>query len=227
MVVTFDDGYADNFLIARGILEKFDIPAEIYVTTENIATGTPYWWDQFYYGLNNVKNEEFCSAANHRQLAGLTSADRADRLANLRPGYHVDPDCRPMTMEELTSLCSHPLITIGGHTVSHPRLSQMSPTEQLQEISEGRKRLQEWMGTPIPGFAIPFGGASDYNSETLRAVRASGFRYCMTTVPGIATRHCSEYELPRFMVMDWDGDIFRKQLENWFRRAPVTGLKGF
>ena len=226
VVVTFDDGYADNFLIARGILEQFEIPAEIYVTTDNVAQKTPYWWDQLYYSVKGVQKDELQFALNHRQLAGSTAAARSDLLSNLRLGCDVDADCRPMTIDELTSMSSHPLITIGGHTVSHPRLSQMSAKEQFQEISEGRKQLQEWMGVPIPGFAIPFGGAPDYNSETLRAVRASGFRYCMTTLPGIATHHCSEYELPRFMVMDWDGDTFRKQMENWFLRAPVTGLKG-
>ena len=46
VMVTFDDGYADNFLQAKPILEKFDIPSAIFITTGNLGGKSEFWWDE-------------------------------------------------------------------------------------------------------------------------------------------------------------------------------------
>jgi peptidoglycan/xylan/chitin deacetylase (PgdA/CDA1 family) len=46
VVITFDDGYADNLLEAKPILEKYDIPATVYVTTGHIEYNQEFWWDE-------------------------------------------------------------------------------------------------------------------------------------------------------------------------------------
>ena len=46
VVVTFDDGYVDNLLWAKPILERFDIPATIFVTTGYVEDKRPFWWDE-------------------------------------------------------------------------------------------------------------------------------------------------------------------------------------
>lgn len=44
VAVTFDDGYADNLYNAKPILEKYQIPATIFVCTGN--PGREFWWDE-------------------------------------------------------------------------------------------------------------------------------------------------------------------------------------
>ena len=46
IVVTFDDGYADNFYNAKPLLEKYDIPATVFVTTGGIDQKHEFWWDE-------------------------------------------------------------------------------------------------------------------------------------------------------------------------------------
>ncbi|MBD2519716.1 polysaccharide deacetylase family protein [Nostoc sp. FACHB-973] len=46
IVVTFDDGYADNFYHAKPLLEKYDIPATVFVTTGGIDQKREFWWDE-------------------------------------------------------------------------------------------------------------------------------------------------------------------------------------
>jgi peptidoglycan/xylan/chitin deacetylase (PgdA/CDA1 family) len=46
VVITFDDGYADNLLNAKPLLEKNDLPATVFVTTGFIGDDREFWWDE-------------------------------------------------------------------------------------------------------------------------------------------------------------------------------------
>jgi len=51
VLVTFDDGYRDNYLYAYPVMRHYGIPAAIFVTTNHIDTGSPFWWDWLAEGL--------------------------------------------------------------------------------------------------------------------------------------------------------------------------------
>ncbi|KAA3436792.1 polysaccharide deacetylase family protein [Rufibacter hautae] len=46
IAITFDDGYADNYLQAKPLLEKYGLPATFFVSSGNIGQETPFWWDE-------------------------------------------------------------------------------------------------------------------------------------------------------------------------------------
>ena len=46
IVVTFDDGYADNLINAKPLLEEFDVPATVFVASGYIGEDREFWWDE-------------------------------------------------------------------------------------------------------------------------------------------------------------------------------------
>jgi peptidoglycan/xylan/chitin deacetylase (PgdA/CDA1 family) len=46
VVITFDDGYADNFHEARPLLERYEIPATVFVTADQVGNRREFWWDE-------------------------------------------------------------------------------------------------------------------------------------------------------------------------------------
>ena len=66
---------------------------------------------------------------------------------------------------------------IGAHTVHHPILTSLSPTEAKYEISEGRKQLQSIIDAPVDMFAYPNGKPDhDYDHCHVFLVRDWGSR---------------------------------------------------
>ena len=46
VVVTFDDGYADNLYCAKPVLERYEIPATVFVTASHVGSNREFWWDE-------------------------------------------------------------------------------------------------------------------------------------------------------------------------------------
>ena len=46
VVLTFDDGYADNLTMAVPLLERYEAPATMFITTGQIGARNEFWWDE-------------------------------------------------------------------------------------------------------------------------------------------------------------------------------------
>ncbi|HVP74260.1 MAG TPA: polysaccharide deacetylase family protein [Phycisphaerales bacterium] len=46
VVVTFDDGYIDNLMVAKPFLERAGIPGTVFVASGYVGSGQEFWWDE-------------------------------------------------------------------------------------------------------------------------------------------------------------------------------------
>lgn len=72
-------------------------------------------------------------------------------------------------------------VEIGSHTKSHPELTRISPAEQLTEIADSKKELEELLDHPVDSFCYP-GGNND--GMVKEAVKKAGYRHAVTTQRG-------------------------------------------
>jgi peptidoglycan/xylan/chitin deacetylase (PgdA/CDA1 family) len=132
-------------------------------------------------------------AEAEREICLAHLAEQADVLRAPRETH------RPMTVTELQTLSNNSLFEIGGHTVSHPRLSTLCLPEQKSEIEENRDLLARTVGPQLRCFAYPHG---DRSVGTRDMVEALGFR-CAVTTDGRHVRQGDDaYCLPRIQALN-------------------------
>ena len=130
------------------------------------------------------------------------------------------PTHRMLTEPELLSLLHDPLIDLGAHTVTHPLLSALPPDAQHAEISTSKSTLECLLGRPIHTFAYPFGCRRDYTSDSVSAVKYSGFACACSNFIGKVTPDTDPHQLPRLLIRNWPADEFRARLTQWLAMTP-------
>lgn len=116
VAITFDDGYADNLLNAKPLLEKYDIPATVFVATGNLENQREFWWDELERILLQPGKlpQNLCLSINSRNyewdLGAVAdysiSAFECDRAWNWYVREEADPSHRQRLYRQLYQLLS-------------------------------------------------------------------------------------------------------------------------
>jgi peptidoglycan/xylan/chitin deacetylase (PgdA/CDA1 family) len=211
LVLTFDDGYADNLHTVLPLLEEHRVPATIYVTSGN--RGGEFWWDRLARAMDGTgaAPETYRIAA---ELERLPEQEREERLRRLEAENGARPPAvhRSLTAEELQRLAASPLVEIGAHSESHAPLPRLTRARQGEETRNSRLELERLIGRPVQSFAYPHGAISP---GTLEVVRESGFTVACCSRSDVATARSPMLALPRLWVRNLDGAGFERWLRGW------------
>ena len=105
---------------------------------------------------------------------------------------------------------------IGYHTINHYNLSKLSYDNQKIEIELGKKELESIINKQVKIFAYPFGNRYHYNADTLEIVKRN-FNFAFSNFDGLVHKDSNIYEIPRFLVRDWDIDSFIQNIKGFFK----------
>jgi peptidoglycan/xylan/chitin deacetylase (PgdA/CDA1 family) len=126
----------------------------------------------------------------------------------------TDPDIymSPQWEVQLKALENHGW-EIGSHSVDHPDFTEISPEEQIYELSQSKADLQA-LGLYVTGFAYPFGrGASD---PDIRARVAQYYFYARSTDEGYNSSNPQKYTL---LAMMPEVDTSLDTMKEWVDQA--------
>jgi len=193
VLVTFDDGYRSVFTLAWPILQKYSIPAVIFVCSDPVEKRELLWYDAAARSIG----EHRVDAVGRLPYAEWQAACRKFDVR-----VSEDDPASPLNIYEVRALAETPGIEIGGHTTTHVRLTTANREEQHRQVVRNKQRLEEWTGTPVRAFAYPNGlPLDDYNSDSIEVVRAAGYEFAFTTVQKFASGDQRFLEVPRFLML--------------------------
>jgi peptidoglycan/xylan/chitin deacetylase (PgdA/CDA1 family) len=207
VALTFDDGYRDNLDHAWPVLAKHGAPWTLFVTPGFADRSARLWWLELEEAIRILPQ-----VAADLPDGGFSARSRTDaekRLAfeqlywrlrkqpeaillsvisglaaqaGIDPAALAERECLPW--ETLRSLSGAPDVTIGAHTLSHPRLTTHEAGFARHEIAESKARLQAELGIPIRHFAYPVGDPTSAGRREFGMAREAGFTSAVTTRPG-------------------------------------------
>ena len=207
-VLTFDDAYRDTLVHALPVLERHRAPFTVYATTGFAERSARLWWVELEEAVRRATRVEVRIGEEHVALPAGTPAEKRTAFKTvywrLRDGPEhrllevVDALARGqgvdgrslvgalcMDWTELEALATHPLATIGAHTLSHPRLARLDVAEMRTELGASRAILEQRLGRPVVHLAYPVGDPGSAGSREFDAALAFGYASAMTTRPGL------------------------------------------
>lgn len=192
LVLTFDDGYADNYSYAFPVLKKHNLTATIFLTVGYIGTAKSLWWNRVadiimnssnYSGGFNEKVEAIEDIAH--SLKKMGSKDREAKIESLQERFKsrakgVTEEREFLNWDEIREMDRHG-IDFGSHTLTHPDLTILSQEEARKEILHSKEILERFLGRGISSFAYPYGF---YRDDIKKIVRQSNYLYARSSLEG-------------------------------------------
>lgn len=216
---TIDDGYLNNYTNAYPIFKRHNIPFTIFVATDFIDRKAILWWDtieELILANDSITTSDgivySCETFQQRwdtfrilreKILGFNQEKLLEQLNQLFSNYHIDwfepIRNQAMSWEQISIISKDPLCTIGGHTVSHLALNQVSVDRFNQEIGECIAKLKSATGRDIKHFAFPYGSKNEIGDREIGLIQKFKFKTVFMAHGGCITKNniYQSYQLPR------------------------------
>jgi peptidoglycan/xylan/chitin deacetylase (PgdA/CDA1 family) len=208
ILLTFDDGYLDNYQIALPILESHGLQATFFLPTSFVGTDYLPWWDRIAYMVRHAGEREIVMKYPRSFSVQVTqtsmNASIRTVLKAFRSGETTDSD---RFMRELEEECrvTAPMrartrlfmdwseaadarrrgAAIGSHTHSHELLSRLTFEQQVEELEVSAKILRERLGITRDVLAYPVGTQTAFSPVTIQALQQARYDAAFSFYGGI------------------------------------------
>jgi len=224
VMLTFDDGYLDNYELAFPALRTHGVPAVFFVTTGFLDRGPLAWWDEIAWMVNRSPRSSLSlrswlaepvtwvnghrSAAIGRLLKTFKSLptketavfleDVAQETGSGRAAKSV-ADGLWMNWDHVREMVRGGM-SIGSHTVTHPILSRVDDEQLRFELTESKRRLEEELSIPIDSISYPVGQPDSFNARCWEVAEQAGYRWAFSYYGGFIPELANRFDLKRTAI---------------------------
>lgn len=238
-LITFDDGFRNNYEVAFPVLKEFDLPAVIYLTVNYVGTDKLLWFDELYLLLKKCLEDavetdvlaEFlgpipdsCDIGElypicSNRLKKMSIIERTEIITRLKQLVCIEgkpilsEPFKFLSWEQVLEMKSSGLVEFGVHTATHRIVSELPPDEWEKEIVAPKNKIEKIIGNSIDTFCYPNGVPDvDFFQEHEKYLKSKGYVCAFSTHEGLNTPKYNQYRLGRIPVgSDISSDI------NFFR----------
>ncbi len=237
VLITFDDGYLDNYQEAFPVLRAHGASAVFFLPTYFIGTGHVPWWDAIAYvvkqsGKRRIELTFPRTVTFDIDRSGMETALRDILTLAAAPESqnpetflsHLETVCetsRPqgeaaercfLNWDEAREMLKNGM-DFGSHTHSHEILSTLSAADQQKELSESRSELTKQLGQSIDTLAYPVGLRHTFTAETIEVAKAAGYQAAFSFYGGLNLPGRTEaFDIRRYPVV-WGNSLNRLRLQ--------------
>ena len=224
ILITFDDGYIDNFESAFPILRSHGMQGVFYLPSSMIGSTAIPWWDAIAYMVKRARRRTFqlhypAALAVDLDRHGIETSLREILTLYKRPDM-TDSDRFIAALSEAAGEKSPAEngerlfldwdqarqmvaggMAAGAHTHTHRLLGRLTAGEQVFELTEGRRQLRERLGVEADTIAYPVGRRDSFTAETERLAEECGYRAAFSFYGGLnLAQRRSPYDILRVGV---------------------------
>ena len=223
VVLTFDDGYRNNFTEAYPILKALDAPFTVYVATGLIDRTAVPWWEviatliertprlrmrigerDFYLPTATLTEKRIAGRVLANELCHVDEDAQRHAIDQAAAAYGIDTrqmlDQEMMDWDEVRALTADPLATIGAHTVGHYALAKLERDRAGREMLGSRDRIEAMTGARPRHFAYPYGSLRTTGEREFDLAAELGFATAVTTRRGVLGLSSRMTALPRISM---------------------------
>ena len=234
-ILTFDDGWSDNYYYALPVLSSTGFPATIFITMNYIGTKNNFWFHNIWLLaqnclLNRTDLEFFNYFSRHVEYDGDHNIDESNVAAIISAlkacspeeieiivnnaiiefGLEVNSTQTMLTWDQVNELIDNG-ITIGSHGMNHHILTRINPEQRKYEITESLSILKNKVYGLSKYFCYPNG---NYDVATINLVKEAGYIGAIGTEIGYNTHKTNNFCLNRIAIHD---EISSSPGLLWFR----------
>ncbi len=198
-VVTFDDGYANNYLTAFPILKELGIPATIFLVTGKIGTDKVFWWDRLHLATRGTVpvGVEFTETLKRvRPQAVEDQADGYLRRLGLAVDHAETKYYQVLDRDQISAMAASGLVEFGCHNHDHEPLNTLHWQEIEATLKQSTAYLEALVG-PVRYFAAPYG---EYDNYTFPSLRLFHFELALSTEEGFLSTTSDRFRIPRLGI---------------------------
>ncbi len=222
-VITFDDGYSDNYEFAYPILKKYDVPFCIYLSVNLVNAGGKVW-NYPLIAERIIRNNEYLELADGTEYVCQTEEDKDKTFLSVKSwilnqpydklkdnfrmqfGKYLNDDVfvpDTLTWNQVEKLSKDRLCTFGSHTMSHCRLSFSEQSWLEYELSESKKEIESHTGKSVEHLSYPYGWKTDVSAAAAEYAEKAGYKTAMISWGGAVRKYDRDmYHVKRIMVFE-------------------------